>query len=112
MIIGPSVCPQGDPRVTPVGRVLRRLKLNEFPQFINLLKGDMTLVGPRPETPDLAALYPPEARKIFTVKPGLIGPNQILGRNEEELYPPGVDPQQFYLQEILPKKLPVGPGVC
>ena len=105
--IGPSVSPQGDPRVTTVGRVLRRLKLNEFPQFINLLKGDMTLVGPRPESPDLAALYPPEARKIFSVKPGLIGPNQILGRNEEELYPPGVDPQQFYLEEILPKKLPV-----
>lgn len=105
--IGPSVCPQGDPRVTAVGRVLRRLKLNEFPQFINLLKGDMTLVGPRPEAPDLASLYPPEAQKIFSVKPGLIGPNQILGRNEEELYPPGVQPQEFYLKEILPKKLPL-----
>jgi len=105
--LGPSVCPQGDPRVTPVGRVLRRLKLNEFPQFINLLKGEMTLVGPRPESPDLAALYPPEAHKIFTVKPGLIGPNQILGRNEEELYPSGVDPQRFYVEEILPKKLPL-----
>lgn len=105
--IGPSVSPLGDPRVTTVGRVLRRLKLNEFPQFINLFKGDMTLVGPRPESPDLAALYPPAAQKIFTVKPGLIGPNQILGRNEEELYPPGVDPQQFYLEVILPQKLPV-----
>ncbi len=105
--LGPSVSPQGDPRVTAVGRVLRRLKLNEFPQFINLLKGDMTLVGPRPEAPDLAAHYPPEARKIFSVKPGLIGPNQILGRNEEEFYPPEADPQEFYLQEILPKKLPV-----
>ncbi len=105
--IGPSVSPQGDPRVTTVGRVLRRLKLNEFPQFINLLKGEMTLVGPRPESPDLAALYPPEAQKIFSVKPGLIGPNQILGRNEEELYPSGVDPQQFYLEEILPNKLPI-----
>jgi len=105
--IGPSVSPQGDPRVTTVGRVLRRLKLNEFPQFINLLKGDMTLVGPRPESPDLAALYPPEAQKIFTVKPGLIGPNQILGRNEEELYPPGADPQKFYLEVILPQKLPI-----
>ncbi len=104
---GPSVSPQGDPRVTTVGRVLRRLKLNEFPQFLNVLKGEMTLVGPRPETPDLAAAYPPEARKIFSVKPGLIGPNQILGRNEEELYPPGVDPQKFYIDQILPQKLPL-----
>ncbi|MGA7579030.1 MAG: sugar transferase [Desulfobaccales bacterium] len=104
---GPSVSPQGDPRVTSVGRVLRRLKLNEFPQFLNVLKGEMTLVGPRPETPDLAAAYPPAARKIFSVKPGLIGPNQILGRNEEELYPPGVDPQKFYIDQILPQKLPL-----
>ena len=104
---GPGVSPQGDPRVTTVGRVLRRLKLNEFPQFINVLKGEMTLVGPRPETPELAAAYPTAARKIFSVKPGLIGPNQILGRNEEELYPPGVDPQKFYIDQILPQKLPL-----
>ncbi|MGA8140289.1 MAG: sugar transferase, partial [Desulfobaccales bacterium] len=104
---GPSISSRGDPRVTTVGQVLRRLKLNEFPQFLNVLKGDMTLVGPRPETPDLAAAYPPAARKIFSVKPGLIGPNQILGRNEEELYPPGVDPQKFYIDQILPQKLPL-----
>jgi lipopolysaccharide/colanic/teichoic acid biosynthesis glycosyltransferase len=105
--LGPSLSPQGDPRVTPVGRILRRLKLNEFPQFFNVLKGDMTLVGPRPEAPDLAAAYPEAAKVIFTVKPGLAGPNQILGRNEEELYPAGVDPEQFYIEHILPKKIPV-----
>jgi lipopolysaccharide/colanic/teichoic acid biosynthesis glycosyltransferase len=103
--LGPSVSPLGDPRVTAMGSILRRLKLNEFPQFINVLKGDMTLIGPRPEAPDLAAYYPPEACRIFTVKPGLAGPSQILGRNEEELYPPGVDPQQYYLTRILPGKL-------
>jgi lipopolysaccharide/colanic/teichoic acid biosynthesis glycosyltransferase len=105
--LGPSVSPSGDPRVTTTGRVLRRLKMNEFPQFINVFKGEMTLVGPRPESPDLAAIYPPEAKKIFSVKPGLIGPNQILGRNEEDLYPPGVDPQKFYIEQILPQKLPL-----
>jgi lipopolysaccharide/colanic/teichoic acid biosynthesis glycosyltransferase len=105
--LGMSVSPQGDPRVTPVGVWLRRLKLNEFPQFYNILKGEMTLVGPRPETPDMSAKYPPEAHKIFSVKPGLVGPNQILGRNEEELYPRGVDPDRFYLEELLPKKLAV-----
>ena len=107
VLVGASVCPQGDPRVTLVGLILRRLKLNEFPQFFNVLKGDMTLVGPRPEAPDLAAGYPPEALKIFSVKPGLVGPNQILGRNEEELYPPGVNPKDYYLREILPRKLPI-----
>ena len=105
--LGPSVSPQGDPRVTTVGRVLRRIKLNEFPQFINVLQGDMTLIGPRPEAPDLAATYPEAARKIFSVKPGLAGPNQILGRNEEELYPLGADSVQYYIEHILPRKLPL-----
>jgi lipopolysaccharide/colanic/teichoic acid biosynthesis glycosyltransferase len=105
--LGPSLSPRGDPRVTLVGRILRRFKLNELPQFFNVLKGDMTLVGPRPEAPDLAAAYPEAAKVIFTVKPGLVGPNQILGRNEEESYPPGVDPVQFYIEHILPKKIPV-----
>jgi lipopolysaccharide/colanic/teichoic acid biosynthesis glycosyltransferase len=102
-----SVSPEGDPRVTPFGRLLRRTKINELPQLLNILKGDMTFVGPRPEAPDLAALYPPHARAIFAVTPGLVGPNQILGRNEEEWYPPEVDPQQYYIEVILPKKLPL-----
>jgi lipopolysaccharide/colanic/teichoic acid biosynthesis glycosyltransferase len=105
--LGVSVSAHGDPRVTRVGRVLRRLKLNEFPQFINVLKGEMAIVGPRPESPDLAAAYPPGAEKIFSVKPGLVGPNQILGRNEEEWYPPGVDHKKYYIEYILPKKLPL-----
>jgi hypothetical protein len=76
--LGPSVSPQGDPRVTTVGRVLRRFKLNEFSQFLNVLKGEMTLVGLRPETPDLAAAYPLEANKIFSVKPGLVGMRVLI----------------------------------
>lgn len=105
--LGASVSPEGDPRVTSLGRILRRTKVNELPQLINILKGDMTFVGPRPEAPDLAALYPAYARELFTVKPGLVGPNQILGRNEEEYYPQDVDPQQYYIESILPKKLPI-----
>ena len=107
MHLGPSVSAMGDPRVTPVGGVLRRLKFNEFPQFFNVLKGDMTLVGPRPEAPDLAAAYPEAAKVIFTVKPGLAGPNQIMGRNEEELYPSGADHVSFYIEHILPNKIPL-----
>lgn len=103
--VGASVSPQGDPRVTDVGRWLRRTKLDELPQFFNLLKGDMTLIGPRPEAPDLAADYPEEAKKVFAAKPGILGPNQILGRNEEEWYPPGVDPRSYYLEVILPPKV-------
>jgi lipopolysaccharide/colanic/teichoic acid biosynthesis glycosyltransferase len=105
--VGASVSPEGDPRVTPFGRFLRRTKINELPQLLNILKGEMTFVGPRPEAPDLAALYPAHARAIFSVTPGLVGPNQILGRNEEEWYPQDVDPQQYYIEEILPKKLPL-----
>jgi lipopolysaccharide/colanic/teichoic acid biosynthesis glycosyltransferase len=103
--LGHSVSPRGDPRVTDMGRWLRRTKLNEFPQFYNLLKGDMTLIGPRPEAPDLAEHYPPAAQAIFAVKPGLIGPNQIIGRNEEEMYPAGANPRHYYLESILPAKV-------
>lgn len=103
--VGQSVCPQYDPRVTFFGRFLRRTKLNELPQLLNILKGQMTFVGPRPEAPDLAVLYPENAKKVFSVKPGLVGPATILGRNEEECYPPGVDAKRYYIENILPEKL-------
>jgi FlaA1/EpsC-like NDP-sugar epimerase len=112
--VGESISPQYDPRVTTFGRFLRRSKLNELPQLINILKGDMTFVGPRPEAPDLAELYPENAKKIFMVTPGLVGANDldcfsgdVSGRNEEELYPPGVDAKKYYIEEILPRKIAV-----
>jgi FlaA1/EpsC-like NDP-sugar epimerase len=112
--IDQSICPQYDPRVTTVGRFLRRTKLNELPQLLNILKGDMSFVGPRPEAPDLAEMYPQDAKKVFTVKPGLVGPavisllkGDVNGRNEEELYPPGVDPKQYYIEHILPEKVKI-----
>lgn len=105
--VGASISPQRDVRVTKFGRFLRRTKLNELPQLFNILKGEMTLVGPRPEAPDLAELYPPQARVLFSVKPGLVGPSQILNRNEGELYPEGVELKEYYIQHILPEKLKV-----
>lgn len=105
--VGESLSPQYDPRVTPFGRLLRRTKMNEIPQLLNILKGDMAFVGPRPESTDLAELYPENAKKIFSVTPGLVGPNQILGRNEEEMYPPGVDVKKYYIEQILPNKAKV-----
>ncbi len=103
--VGESVSPQYDVRVTPFGRFLRRTKMNELPQFINILKGEMTFVGPRPEAPDLAELYSEEAKGVFSVKPGLVGPSTILGRNEEESFPPGVDAKKYYIERILPNKV-------
>jgi lipopolysaccharide/colanic/teichoic acid biosynthesis glycosyltransferase/FlaA1/EpsC-like NDP-sugar epimerase len=109
-----SICAQQDPRVTAVGRVLRRTKLNELPNLLNILRGEMSFVGPRPEAPNLAEMYPEEAKRIFSVKPGLVGPvvisslrGDISGRNEEELYPPGVDPERYYIDHILPEKVKI-----
>lgn len=103
--VGESVSPQFDPRVTRLGRFLRRTKINEVPQFINILKGEMTFVGPRPEAPDLAAMYPVQAKQVLLVTPGLVGPSTILGRNEEESFPPDVDVKKYYIEKILPDKV-------
>ena len=105
--VGQSVCPQYDPRVTDFGRILRRTKINELPQMINILKGEMSFVGPRPEAPDLAELYPDECKKIFTVQPGVVSPATLLYRNEEEMYPVGVDSKEYYINHILPEKLKI-----
>lgn len=73
---------QGDPRVTRVGRVLRRLSLDEIPQLVNVLRGEMSVVGPRPEQTELVGRYRPEHRFRLTVKPGISGPMQVFGRGE------------------------------
>lgn len=73
---------RGDPRVTRVGRWLRRWSLDELPQLFNVLRGDMSLVGPRPEQVELVALYAPEHRFRLALKPGLTGPMQVYGRGE------------------------------
>jgi lipopolysaccharide/colanic/teichoic acid biosynthesis glycosyltransferase len=95
--VGESVSPQFDPRVTTFGRVLRRTKMNELPQFINVLKGEMTFVGPRPEAPDLAELYPEEAKRVFSVKPGLVGPIQFSGVTKRSLSA-SVDVKKYYIE--------------
>ena len=73
---------RSDPRVTPVGRFLRRFSLDEFPQLINVLRGDMSLVGPRPELPELVEMYTPEQRRRLKAKPGITGYQQIIARGE------------------------------
>jgi len=104
---GPPLSPKNDPRVTDLGAILRRFKINELPQLINVLKGDMSFVGPRPEIPEIVRLYSREQERILSVMPGIVGPSQIYMRNEEELYAEDADPKQYYLNHILHEKLKI-----
>ena len=103
--LGPRLTQKRDPRVTRVGLILRWTKLDELPQLLNVVAGDMSFVGPRPEDPHFVRLYTPAQREVLRVRPGVVGPSQILGRDELELYPEGVDTEQYYIHHILPQKL-------
>ena len=95
-----------DPRRTRVGRVLRRLKIDEIPQLINVIKGQMSIVGPRPEDPRYVAHYTTEQRRVLRVRPGMASPAFIKYRNEEEhLTLAGEKLETIYLTRILPDKL-------
>jgi lipopolysaccharide/colanic/teichoic acid biosynthesis glycosyltransferase len=92
-------------RVTPLGRILRRWKLDELPQLWNVLTGDMSLVGPRPEVRTWVDAYPERWSRVLTVRPGITDPASIVYRNEEEILAQSPDPQRTYREEILPHKL-------
>lgn len=92
-------------RVTRVGRLLRKTKLDELPQLWNVLKGDMSLVGPRPEVRKWVEAYPERWAKVLTVRPGITDPASIEFRNEEEILAQSPDPERTYREEILPRKL-------
>lgn len=94
-----------DPRITRIGYWLRRFKLDELPQLFNVLKGDMSLVGPRPELKKFVDLYTPEQRRVITVKPGITDYASIVFRNENELLEGKPDPVDYYVREIMPVKL-------
>jgi lipopolysaccharide/colanic/teichoic acid biosynthesis glycosyltransferase len=96
-----EVSPAGDPRVTRVGRVLRKWYLDELPQFVNVLKGDMSLVGPRPETPEFVALYTPHERRVLTVRPGLVGPSTLAFMDEADQLADADDPLEHYRQVLV-----------
>ena len=104
---GPPITAGGDRRVTRIGARLRRWKLDELPQLWNVLRGDMSLVGPRPEVPEYVALYPPEAREVLRVRPGITGPAQLEGIDEEEALRGVADPDRFYREVLLPRKLEI-----
>lgn len=95
-----------DPRITRAGSVLRRYKLDELPQLIDVWKGDMSLVGPRPEVPKYVAHYPPQIRDIvLSVPPGITDDASIEFSNESELLAAAADPERTYIEQILPRKL-------
>jgi len=103
---GPQITAQGDARITRAGRWLRRAKLDELPQLIDVLRGDMSLVGPRPEVPRYMALYPPEARaRILSVRPGITDRAAIAFRDEERLLAAADDPERVYTEQLMPAKL-------
>jgi lipopolysaccharide/colanic/teichoic acid biosynthesis glycosyltransferase len=101
---GPST-PEDDPRITRVGTWLRRYKLDELPQLINVLKGEMSLVGPRPEVFSETQNYTAEERRLFEVRPGITDWASIRFRNEGEILRGNPDPHSLYQEKIRPEKI-------
>ncbi|MDI6891049.1 MAG: sugar transferase [Thermodesulfovibrionales bacterium] len=104
--IGPASTAADDPRLTKIGRnFIKRYNLDELPQFINVLKGDMSIVGPRPEVSEVVALYPEEERaSVLSVRPGITDWATLWIRDEGERLKGSSNPHQTYLEEIWPKK--------
>lgn len=103
---GPGITRARDPRITKVGRFLRHTKLDELPQLFNIIRGDMSFVGPRPEDPRYVALYTPEQQKVLAVKPGITSLASVQYRHEEELLS-GDNWEDQYIHDVLIKKLQI-----
>ncbi len=97
----------GDLRVTAVGAVLRRFRIDEWPQLWNVIKGEMSLVGPRPEVPEFVELSSPEWQRILQVRPGITGPDALTFKDEGILLEAADDPKTCYRQDILPQKMAI-----
>jgi lipopolysaccharide/colanic/teichoic acid biosynthesis glycosyltransferase len=102
---GPSVTAGGDGRVTPVGRVLRRTKLDELPQLINVMRGDMSFVGPRPEVQKFVDCWPGWAEPLLSVRPGITDPSSVAWVDEERHLSGRQDVEAYYVQTLMPLKL-------
>lgn len=103
--IGPRSTADDDPRITPVGAKLRRWKLDEIPQLLNVVRGEMSLVGPRPEVPSEVEEYTPEERGVLSVRPGITDYSSIVFRNEGEILAGSPDPHATYREKIRPEKI-------
>ena len=104
-ILGGSLTTYRDKRVTPIGRFLRWTKLDELPNLINVIKGEMSLIGPRPEAPNYVKYYTETQKQVLQVKPGMTGPSQLANRDEEEKLKGQLDAEHYYITELMPKKL-------
>jgi lipopolysaccharide/colanic/teichoic acid biosynthesis glycosyltransferase len=102
---GLGVTKDGDQRITPVGRWLRKTKLDELPQLWNVWRGEMSFVGPRPEVPQYVARYTPAQREILQLKPGITDLATLAFRNEEELLAAATDVESFYVVHCVPRKI-------
>ena len=103
--LGGALTVGDDSRITEVGRLLRRFKLDELPQLANVLTGEMSLVGPRPEVPRYVALYTEAQRRVLDLVPGITDPASIAYRDEATLLAQRPDPETAYVQEIMPDKI-------
>jgi len=104
--LGPQITVGEDARITNAGRFLRRAKLDELPQLLDVLVGTMSLVGPRPEVPRYVALYPPGLRdKVLSVRPGITDPVSLRYADESELLARATDPEREYIEVVMPQKL-------
>ena len=103
--MGRQITVGNDNRITKIGGFLRKYKLDELPQLINVFKGDMSLVGPRPEVPRYVEMYNEEQRKVLDVKPGITDLASIRYRDENELLGTAEDPDDMYINTIMPDKL-------
>lgn len=104
---GPHLTVGDSGGVTRVGRILRRLKLDELPQLLNVLRGDMSLVGPRPEVPEYVREYTPHQREVLELVPGITGPASIKYVNESRILALHDDPRDFYLKTVMPDKIEI-----
>lgn len=103
--LGGSLTTYRDTRITPIGRFLRWTKLDELPNLINVIKGEMSLIGPRPEAPNYVKYYTEIQKQVLQVKPGMTGPSQLANRDEEEKLKGQQDAEHYYITELMPKKL-------
>ncbi len=103
--IGPGISSSYDKRITTIGKILRKFKIDELPQLINVLKGDMSIIGPRPELLKYISRYENEYSKILKVKPGISDYASVKFRDEASILQTAEDSESFYLKDILPEKI-------
>lgn len=109
---GPGITASDDPRVTAVGKWLRKTKIDEIPQLLNVLRGEMSLVGPRPELPEYVAYYSPEQRGVLELKPGMTGPASLAFVDEERLLGGRTEKEHFYVNTVMVRKLELDLAYC